>query len=353
MRKKAYSDAELTQIVESVSNCKFIETYARQSRTRKVRMLKLRCKCGEVFHTSWDNFNKKSRPPKRQCNSCGESVKLEKLREFGEQNRLTNAEYEQRKAEKGITIVTAEEYAGYDVKIKHVCPKCFGDWVTTPAVILGGAKTCQKCQAQSLANAMKNPLEKVRENLAMAGVKWVSGEYTTYETSIFKLECSCGKLFTRNYRDVMTGSNRCYYCVKKVSYGEFAIIEWLEDNEYDFVFQQKFPDLKSDKGYPLSYDFGIKDGGAVKILVEYDGEHHHRPLYSFYKTTKEAEDAFLDSQRRDSIKTTYANANGILLVRLIGDDFKNLEAKLGEHLKTIKQYANTEVSENITRHRNA
>lgn len=335
MGRKAYSDAELTQIVESVSECKFIESYMKQVNRRKIRMLKLVCECGEIFQASWDNFIRKARTPKRQCNICGESIRLGRLKEISEQNKLTNAEYLQRKKERGILVVNIEDYAGYEVKIKHICPECSCTWSVSPANVLNGSKTCQKCQTKKLTEFMRNPLDKVRENLKNAGVEWVSGEYKTYETSIFELRCSCGKLFTRNYRDVMTGSTRCYLCMKQVSYGEYAILLWLKERGYNFVHQQKFSDLKGDKGYPLSYDFGIWDRGTVKILVEYDGEHHHRPLYSFYSTTQEAEIAFLDAKRRDSIKTNYARSNGILLIRLNGKEYENLDANLGEHLKKL------------------
>lgn len=352
MGKTVYNDAKLTQIVKEVSSCIFVKSYTKREGTRNRRMLELICDCGETFHVAWDNFKRRT-SPKRQCNSCGESFRIKKLREVSEQNRLTDSEYIQKKKEKGINIEHIEEYAGYEVKIKHICPECSGIWVTTPAIVLNGSKTCQKCRAKNHAEKTKNPFEKIKERLEKAGVEYVGGEYKTYETSIFELRCSCGKVFTRNYRDVMTGSNRCFLCMKQISYGEFAIINWLKANNYDFTHQQKFPDLKGEKGYPLAYDFGIFIDGDVKILVEYDGEHHFRPLYSFYKTKEEAEIAFHDAQKRDLIKSEYANDRGILLIRLNGKDYENLDAKLGEPLKRIKQYANTEVSENITRHRNA
>ena len=49
------------------------------------------------------------------------------------------------------------------------------------------------------------------------------------------------------------------------------IAKILTDNEILFKKQYKFNDLRSDKNYPLSFDFAIFKEEELKCLIEYQG----------------------------------------------------------------------------------
>lgn len=412
MRKNAYSDAELTHIVESVSDCKFIATYRKKYKHGNKRMLTLKCNCGEIFDVEWNRFNRKDSTPQRQCQECGKELRASR-------HRKTDADYQEDKLRKGITIKNVEPYILGQTPIRHICPNCLSDeWYVTPHNILTGASTkCKKCtggynklsdewyqnEKARLGIFVENvqeynggdaPIwhicpecnggwlvrpshvlrrtsntctpcsyrlrgenailtdEQVRQILSELSMEWVSGEYEGSE-SILTLKCACGELFDKRFSDARNGWNRCSKCAYSISTGELRIKEYLEDNSIDFVHQQKFDDLRGKRKMPLSYDFGIYSDGKLIALIEYDGAHHFRPIYSFYETRCEAEKQFEAQLKRDERKNKYAKSIGVLLIRLSGKDYENLDAKLGDPLKTIKQYANTEVSESITRHRNA
>lgn len=394
MKKKIYTDEQLTQLVERQSKCKFIETYKKKMTHSAVRMLKLKCDCGRVFDVAWNKFNRKDGKPQHQCRECGIALR-------GKNQRITDAEYTSRKKELGISIKHLEEPRGRMVGIRHICPKCLSDdWFPQPANILCGASTmCKKCSGEhrkldnvwyqsekerlginiknvqpyvgadlpiwhicpkceggwlvrphgvlsgnstmcipcsySIRNRYKILSDKeVSETLILNNLVWVYGEYKC-NSSVLGVRCGCGGIFEKKYEDIRSGWNRCTSCTKSISSGEHHIKEWLDNRNYEYVYQQKFDDLRGKRKMPLSYDFGIYQNGELIALVEYDGAHHFKPIYSLYETKEEAERVFYAQLKRDRRKDDYATSSGLYLIRLKGKDYENLDAKLGDILNNM------------------
>lgn len=97
-----------------------------------------------------------------------------------------------------------------------------------------------------------------------------------------------------------------------MSKGEYAIQKLLKENNIPFKEQLTFPDLISEKGGKLKFDFGIYNLEAkLKCLVEYDGVQHYIPKERFgggndYDTIK----------KNDSLKNEYCKNNNIPLIRI-------------------------------------
>ena len=66
----------------------------------------------------------------------------------------------------------------------------------------------------------------------------------------------------------------CPYC--KQYKGEVIIANYLKNSGIEFEPQKKFKEVKDSR--PLSYDFYLP---KQKILIEYNGEQHYRPIEFF------------------------------------------------------------------------
>ena len=96
------------------------------------------------------------------------------------------------------------------------------------------------------------------------------------------------------------------------SRGEIKIAEILEQNDLDFIEEYSFPDLTSNKGNPLRFDFCVLDlDGEIDFLIEYQGEQHYRPNQKFGKIAK-----FREQQLYDLRKVEYCKAHNITLIRI-------------------------------------
>jgi len=112
------------------------------------------------------------------------------------------------------------------------------------------------------------------------------------------------------------------------SRGEIAIRQWLETNNVLFKEQQTFSDCRNPKtNYPFKFDFYIL---GKKILIEYDGEQHFRPMYlgKNHKTIKDLQ----ETKWRDGIKNEYAKQRGIKLVRIPYFEFERIPEILKENI---------------------
>jgi ferredoxin-like protein FixX len=104
-----------------------------------------------------------------------------------------------------------------------------------------------------------------------------------------------------------TGCPKC-----KASNGERKIRQILNQLQIKFEEQKSFINCKNK--YPLRFDFFLPE---QNILIEYDGEHHFKPIYRSSKDTdKTAVDRFKYIKHCDKIKNNYALKNKIGLIRI-------------------------------------
>lgn len=388
----AYTKSELKEIVKN----KTLSSYINHYKGVRGTLLVMRCHCGEVFEVALSKVNtNKNRKPKRECNACSLSKRgksqmitdseyqqrkkdlgieirnLEKPKGRGvgiyhvcpicnsdkwkptpanilskkstkclecsmnnkvSYNKKNDDEYQEDKKSRGIDVVNIEPYKGYSIKIKHICPKCGGDWLVSPAGVLN-SKTlrCESCSYSYRGKLSKLSNKEVNERIEERGCEWVEGVYSGKDSKL-TYKCSCGNLFTRIFNDFQNNMHRCEKCAKSISVGELKIKEWLESKGVRYTHQRKFDDLRGLRNMPYFYDFSIDDNNGEPIaLIEYDGAFHFKPMYEFYKTKKEAEDEFKKTKARDKKKNEYAKTRNIPLIRLNGKDYLNLE----EHLNML------------------
>ena len=118
---------------------------------------------------------------------------------------------------------------------------------------------------------------------------------------------------------------RYYYNGKRVSKGEKEIINFLLKHKIFFEQEKSFIDCLSPKYNKLRFDFYIPE---KNILIEYDGEHHYKPVNKY----KRAKIVHKQTVIHDQIKNKYANNNDIVLIRIPYYSFKSLSLLLTIHL---------------------
>ena len=66
------------------------------------------------------------------------------------------------------------------------------------------------------------------------------------------------------------------------SRGEIKIEEILRSAELPFKMEYSFPELKSDNGRPLRFDFVVfDDDGNIDFIIEYQGRQHYEASSKF------------------------------------------------------------------------
>jgi hypothetical protein len=127
------------------------------------------------------------------------------------------------------------------------------------------------------------------------------------------IECPTHGLFSCTPANHWSNGVGCPKCLhSNPSKGEAIIAKWLTEHNILFEYQKSYPDLwwKSKKGR-LKYDFWLP---SRNLLIEYDGEHHFLPI-SWSKKIN-GQQRLNEQQSKDSLKTEYANKNGLNLLRI-------------------------------------
>lgn len=134
------------------------------------------------------------------------------------------------------------------------------------------------------------------------------GEYSGQN---FKVDINCVDhgVFKQSGLNHLRGSG-CPKC--KNSRGETIIAKWLTRLNIEYVQEFTFPECMGDSK-PLRFDFWLP---TYNTLIEYDGEHHFEPIRFRGTSIEQADERYQQGLRYDSIKTEYAEAHGIRLLRV-------------------------------------
>ncbi len=97
-----------------------------------------------------------------------------------------------------------------------------------------------------------------------------------------------------------------------MSNGERKIALLLDQGDIYYEQEYSFPDLKSDKGVPLRFDFAVfEDPGEArpKFLIEFQGAQH-------YERRFQTSQGFARQQANDKRKRAYCGVKGFPLVAI-------------------------------------
>ena len=125
---------------------------------------------------------------------------------------------------------------------------------------------------------------------------------------IWLCKCDCGSFAEVSVGQLMRGHTLSCGC-RHQSKWEVFIGDYLTLLNVKFQPQKRFNDCRNkNQTDMLPFDFYLPD---YNICIEYDGEHHFRPIDIWG-----GQDKFLINQENDSIKNNYCKNHNITLLRL-------------------------------------
>jgi hypothetical protein len=193
-----------------------------------------------------------------------------------------------------------------------------GKFNQRPNCHLNGAG-CPKCGMEKLIKSISLTQDEFIKRAEEKHLHKYDYTNTKYCGARNKIRIICPKHgeFTQLPYDHLNGSG-CKKCVE--SSGERTIRNFLEKNHINYIYEKLFDNCINI--LPLPFDFYLPE---KNILIEYDGIQHYKSLKFFG-----GENGLLSMQKRDNIKTNYAQANNINLIRIAYNE--NVEEKLSEIL---------------------
>jgi len=211
------------------------------------------------------------------------------------------------------------EYVNCKTKVKIICPE-HGSFEQAPHIHLGG-QGCPKCSHKERAKSQTKTTEQfIAEAKSVHGDRYdySDSEYVNCETKV-KIICPEHGSFEQSPHNHLQGRG-CPTC--KSSKGELSIQSILESLSIKYEREKRFKSCKNK--FSLPFDFFLPD---LNILIEYDGEHHFRPV-TFGGNKAQAQENFKLRQKTDKIKTCWAKSSPYTLHRIKHD--QDIEKKMKE-----------------------
>lgn len=308
-RKKKKSKSEEIDNTEEVTNeeivIKFDESEASSSNTENSNKSNI---LGPVFS---DVINVCLNGVYK-CEKCNEKFK-EKVKLFVHMNKEHNIK--KYKCEKCNMLFTSKGNLTAHGKAVHEKIKSF---------------ECDQCD---LKFARKNNLDlhkevvhekKKRFSCDICGVESASESKLKIHKKIVHdkirlFECDrCNYKFAMRYdlnrhSKICTGKFNC-------SSGENEIMKLLDSMKLDYVYDTSFGKIKTEHNKFLRFDFIVLLNNS-KLVIEYDGEQHFRPVCFGGMSKEDAKKNFTKAQKYDKMKNDYCDDNKMPLLR-IRFDFK-------------------------------
>ena len=228
------------------------------------------------------------------------------------------------------------KYIASSKKVIIIC-KTHGEFLQTPSSHMRG-NGCEKC-GRDIANIKKTfTTEEV-----LLKIKQIYGDKFTYNNFVYNgcfkkstLTCKLHGDFKATGDLILRGTS-CPTC--KRSFGELQVAKWLDENNIEYIEQFSDDSLRF-KG-KLKFDFMLP---KFKIIIEYDGLQHFKPVDFF-----NGEGGYKETVIKDIIKNEWAKVNGYKVLRIshinkkyIGKILKNYIyksiIKSEKILKLIEEY---------------
>lgn len=205
----------------------------------------------------------------------------------------------------------SKEYTGSGDKILIECDKRH-EYRTTYNIFRRGCR-CPYCAGVIIT------YEYVKAYIESCGYELLSKEYLNGMEKLL-IKCPKGHIInTMNWNSFQQG-HRCSIC--NISKGEQRIMDYLNYNGIEYIYEKTFNGLRGTRGGFLSYDFYLP---RYKLLIEYQGEQHKYQIEGFGDLERQ--------QEHDRRKREYAKENNIKLLEIWYWDFDNIEKILREEIK--------------------
>ena len=210
------------------------------------------------------------------------------------------------------------DYKTSEVKVEIVCPDHGSFWQWPRKHVKG--QGCSKCARNNSDHAAETFIE-VSTDVHHGKYDYSRVEYTHCESNV-DIVCPVHGVFDQSPIAHKRGQG-CPHC--KDSHGEREIAKYLDAMGVSYERQKRFKTCRDKR--KLSFDFFIPATNLFTkdILIEYDGRQHFEAVEFFG-----GEENLAITQRRDAIKTKWAEDHGYDLIRIPYSDYGNIKAILGK-----------------------
>lgn len=193
---------------------------------------------------------------------------------------------------------------------------------------------CPSCKGELLKELKTYDIETfIEKSVSVHNHQYDYSEVIYIDASIpVKIRCTkCNHFFYQKPAKHLQGRG-CIYC--RISKGEIRIFNFLDECNIQHIREFRIKGCKFKK--PLPFDFAIfedQEKTKLKMLIEYDGEHHFKPILRSRKDSlKKAEERLQEIKFRDQVKTQYCLDNSIPLLRIPYWDFDKIETILASYI---------------------
>lgn len=248
---------------------------------------KIKCVClvdGMVWYPTWDNLR-----VGKGCPECANNRKRTPNNKFIKDVRKIN---------RNVNIKS--EYKNMASMMNCSCNKCGSDYIIRADSLMAGygCPACSKRKRSKTHDLFVEEMSDINRGIA------VIGNYENKRTRV-KCKCTvCGRKWFALPNNLLVGSG-CPDCAP-MSYGEEIVSGVLDKLNLIYEREYSFDDCVNE--IALRFDFYIP---KLNTCIEYDGEHHFKPINYFG-----GEDKYKKVQKNDSIKNNYCKENGIKLIRI-------------------------------------
>lgn len=280
--KRRYSYEYVKGYIESFGYKLLSTEYKRNN-----EYLEIECPNNHVYKANFNNFKNNN----KRCPYCYGNKKknIEEIRQY-----MKNFNYE----------LLSTEYKNNHTKLQIRCPD--GHEIEMCYSNFRQGKRCPYCSGNT-----KYTYRDVKAYIESFNYKLLSTEYKNNVTKL-KMMCENKHIFEMNYIHFKNRGQRCPLC--NVSKGERKIMDYLNKNNIDYIYDQSYFDDLFGNITLLRPDFIIED---KKIWIEYDGEFHYKDSYK--------DGTYEKTILYDKIKNNYAKENGWKLIRIPYWDYDNIE----------------------------
>ena len=258
------------------------------------KVLMRHLKCGNTFKKNVHDIMTKS----SGCPYCNGSKPLK----YNEQWVIDNTP-------QGYKYISG--YQGMSKKCTFYCDKCKTNFQQTPRrLIIEKIYGCncsptKKWSHEDFLNFLGEDCLKEFEILE---------EYKGSDKKIKIKHKTCGTIFEISPYNFMYSHNKkyCPICYYKKSHGEILINTYLENHNFEYQKEFRFPNLPQ-----YRFDFYLP---KEKIAIEFDGLQHYKFIEYFHKTKEN----FYKRQQQDKEKNQFCIDNNIILFRIPYDEIDNI-----------------------------
>lgn len=271
--------------------------------------------CGTVWAVRPITFTSQGqRCPRCTSEKIAKKFRKGTLKYRSEVEELTGGEYE----------VLGKYGNNNKVKIKHKHVVCGHIYYARPHDFLAGNR-CPLC----FGTPLKSRESFIGDVFKIHGGEYTAeGEYINNMTKIEVIHNNCGLKYKVTPNSILSGSG-CPNCNKNKSKGEEMVSKILKDMGVSYTEQYSIENLKNKNN--LRFDFAVFFENKKKLLIEYDGVQHFKPIEYF------GGDKGLEYQRmNDNIKNKYCAENNIELLRIPYWKFNEIEEIVRENIKNFK-----------------